>query len=356
MNKKNLFVLSVFFVVLLIISVLTPVYANEKPVTLTLAEYKTPDDLTGRHVSILKEEIENKTNGKVQIKIYWAESLIKGKEILRGVEDGIADIGNLNPNYYPNQLLIGSVFNVIPRGPVKYESQMEIYKNVMEQVPGWEEEFLSHNQLPFYIFALSDKAICSTKKMESLEDFKNQKMRAASRWLLDMMAYAGATPVSVPWGDCYMALQTGTIDSVLTNLDSLHYAKLNEVAKNILLLEGLWAKPAVFYTINLDRWNSLSEEIQGQIMEALEVTSERYEKLYNDEWNKVLEEVYDMGCIVHTMSRDDMNAWTSSSAVDKIQAQWVEEMKEKGFENAEEILEQIKSIVDDVVKKEELKS
>lgn len=354
MNKKIWFSLSVIIVISLIASVLLPVSANEKPITLTLAEYKTPDDLTGRHVSILKEEIEEKTNGKVQIKIYWAESLIKGKEILRGVEDGIADIGNVNPNYYPNQLLIGSVFNVIPRGPVKYESQMEIYDNVMEQVPGWEEEFVSHNQLPFYIFALSDKAICSTKKMESLEDFKNQKMRAASRWLLDMMASAGATPVSVPWGDCYMALQTGTIDSVLTNLDSLHYAKLNEVAKNILLLEGLWAKPAVFYTINLDSWNSLSEEIQGQIMEALEVTSERYNKLYNDEWDKVLEEVYAMGCIVNTMSKEDMNAWTSSSAVDKIQAQWVEEMKEKGFENAEEILEQIKGIVEDVVKKEEL--
>jgi TRAP-type C4-dicarboxylate transport system substrate-binding protein len=354
MNKNNLFVLCVFFVIVLITSLLTPVYANEKPVTLTLAEYKTPDDLTGRHVSILKEEIEEKTNGKVQIKIYWAESLLKGKEILRGVEDGVADIGNINPNYYPNQLLIGSVFNVIPRGPVKYESQMEIYDNVMGQVPGWEEEFLSHNQLPFYIFALSDKAICSTKPIESLEDFERQKMRAASRWLLDMMSSAGATPVSVPWGDCYMALQTGTIDSVLTNLDSLHYAKLNEVAKHILLLEGLWSKPAVFYTINLDTWKDLSEEIQGQIMEALEVTSERYAKLYDDEWNKVLEEVHDMGCIVNTMPREDMNAWTSSSAVDKIQTQWVEEMKEQGFGNAEEILEQIKKIVEEVVKKEEL--
>lgn len=353
MNKKKIFVFSVIFAILIVTSMLMPIYADEKPITLTVADYKNPSDLTGKGLLVLQEEIEKKTNGMVKLKIYWSESLLKGKEILRGVEDGVADMGNVNPNYYPNQLPIGGVFNVIPRGPAKYESQLMIYKKVMEEVPAWKEEFFAHNQIPIYIFAMSDKAICSTKKMESLDDFKNQKMRAASRWLLKMIEGAGATPVSVPWGDCYMALQTGTIDSVLTNLGSLHHAKLDEVAQDILLLPGLWAKPAVFYTINTDVWNSLSEEIQEQIKEAIESTNVRYSELYAEDWSTCISETKEMGCRVNSLSKDDMNKWTNMSVVDEIQAQWVEEMEKQGFEEAKEILEKIKNIVADVVETEE---
>ena len=352
-NKLMIFVFSLF-ITALAVSLIMPVCAAEKPIVLTLAEYKTPSDLTGKGALILQEEIADKTNGKVNLKIYWAGSLIKGKEILRGVEDGVADMGNVNPNYYPNQLPIGGVYNIIPRGPAEYESQMEIYETVMEEIPEWKEEFLAHNQLPIYPYAMSAKAICSTKPLASLDDFENQKMRSAARWLLDMMEAAGGTPVSVPWGDCYMALQTGTIDAVLTNLGSLHHAKLDEVASNILLIDRLWAKPAVFYTINLDSWNKLSEEIQGQIMEAMETTAVRYKELYDADWDECIKEVEEMGCVVNTMSTEDMEKWVNLPIVGEIQAQWVKEMEKQGMENASEILEKIKSIVTEVVKKEEM--
>jgi len=353
-KNKSLIFGNFLFVTILVVSLIMPVCAAEKTITLTLAEYNTPSSLAGRGGIVLQEEIAEKTGGRVNLKIYWAGSLLKGKEVLRGVEDGISDMGSINPNYYPNQLLIGGVFNVIPRGPSEYESQMMIYKNVMEQVPEWKAEFLAHNQLPLYIFALSAKAICSTKPLVSLEDFKNKKMRSAARWLLDMMEAAGGTPVSVPWADCYMALQTGTVDAVLTNLGSIHSAKLDEVAPNILLIDSLWAKPATFYTINIDTWNKLPEDIQGQIMEALKSTATRYSELYNAEWNDCIKEIKEMGCVVNPMTTEDMEEWVNLPVVGEIQAQWVKEMEDQGMENADEILEKIKSIVEEVLEKEEM--
>jgi len=352
-NKSIIFGI-LLFVTILAVSLIMPVCAAEKTIILTLAEYNTPSSLAGRGAIVLQEEIAEKTGGRVNLKIYWGGSLLKGKEVLRGVEEGVSDMGNINPNYYPNQLLVGGVFNVIPRGPSEYESQMMIYKNVMEQVPEWKAEFLAHNQLPLYTFALSAKAICSTKPLASLGDFENKKMRSAARWLLDMMEAAGGTPVSVPWGDCYMALQTGTIDAVLINLGSLHNAKLDEVAPNILLIDRLWAKPACFYTINVDTWNKLPEDIQGQIMEALKSTAARYSELYSVEWNNCVEEVEEMGCVVNSMTTEDMEEWVNLPVVGEIQAQWVKEIEDKGMKNAREILEKIKSIVEEVVEKEEM--
>jgi len=347
-NKSIIFRVFLFMTILTVLLVMS-VCAAEKPITLTLAEYGTPSELSGKGALILQEEIAEKTNGRVNLKIYWAGSLLKGKEILRGIEDGVVDMGKVNPSYYPNQLPISLVFSVFPKGPAEYESQMRIYKNVMEQVPEWKAEFLAHNQLPIYIFAHSDKAIYSTKPLTSLEDFKNKKMRASGRWVLKMMGAAGGTPVSVPWSDCYMALQTGTIDAVLTNLGSLHHAKMDEVAQNVLLVKSYWVKPAVFYTINLDIWNKLPEDIQGQMMEAMESTSARYGEAYATEWNTCVEEIKEMGCVVNSMSTEDLDKWVSLPVVGEIQAQWVKEMEEQGMKNAGEILEKIKGIVKEEV-------
>ncbi|MBA7536569.1 Solute-binding protein [subsurface metagenome] len=354
MNQKRFFGLCILCTIFLMTFLIIPTYANEDPITLTFADYQNPNELGGRYLSFFKEELENKTDGKVQLKIFWTGSLLTGKEILRGIEDGVADMGIINANYYPNQLPIGGMFAVVVRGPVTFEAQINAYQRAMEEVQGWKEEFLSHNQLPLSIYCYIDKAVFSTKPTSSLADFKGQKMRASSRWVLDLMASVDATPVSVPWADCYMALQTGTIDSVLTNLDGMYNTKLFEVAPNILLLDGLWVKTPLICTINIDVWNSLSKEIQGQIMEAFEATFYRYKEIWVAETERIIEGLNKEGCVVNTMPMEDMEKWLTSPAVDEIQATWDEMMKGQGFENAEEILEKVKNIVDEVIENEAL--
>jgi len=345
MIKSRLINFSIFlFVIILTLSLVMPVYANEQLITLTLAEFSGPISLAGRGVTILQEEIAKKTNGKVELKIYWAGSLLKGKEVLRGVEDGVVDMGAINANYYPNQMPVGGVFNVLPAGPFGYEAQRTYYKNIMKQVPEMEAEYLEHNQLPLFLLTLQNIAICSTKPLVSLEDLKNKKIRSSSRWILNMFRDLGATPVSVPWGDLYMALQTGTIDAAMTNFDSLHDAKLDEVAQNLLLFENFPAKPAIVYTVNLDVWNNLSEDIQGQIMQATEATALSFSKLYDAEWEKCIKEAKEMGCVVNFISKADWEKWKNLPAIDENQVQWVKEMEDQGSKNAEEILEKIKNI------------
>lgn len=355
MGKNKSIIFWVFlFVTILGVFLVISVSAAEKPIILRYAEFEVPADLAGKLAIMLQEEIAKKTDGRVNLEIYWAGSLLKGEEILKGVEEGVVDMGNINPNFYPNQLPLSQAFNVIFRGPSDYKSQMMVYEKVMEQVPEWKDEFLARNQLPLYKFVKSGKAICSSKPLTSLEDFKNKKMRCSSRWILAMIGAGGATPVSVPWRDCYMALQTGTIDAVLTNFDSMVANKLVECAKNILLVDRLWSKGAFFITINLDTWNKLPEDIQSQIMEALDSTTASYSKLVPAIWNTCIEECEKMGCVINTMPTEDMEEWLSSPVVEEMEAQWIKEVEDKGIGNASKILEKIKSIVAEVVEKGEM--
>jgi len=342
----------ILFVSILIVTYITTVFATEKPITLTLAVYDNSIGLAGQHYTILQEEIEKKTNGRVNVKIYWSSSLLKGKEMLRGVADGTVDMAVINPNYYPNQLPMNGAYAIIPMGPDKYKYKSWVFNTGIERISEIRAEFTKNNQVPIYTFVLLPKIATSTKPIASLEDFKGKKIRAASRWLLEMLGGSGAVPVSVPWSDCYMALQTGTIDAVLTNLDGIHNSKLDEIGKNIYLCPQIWNSSAFTITMNTDTWNKLPNDIQEQIIEAKNWTSIRYGEAFEKEWNRIVAEQKEMGCVINKMTPEEAEIWGNLPAIEDVEAKWIKETEKRGVENAAVILRQIKEIVAEGVKRE----
>jgi TRAP-type C4-dicarboxylate transport system substrate-binding protein len=353
MIKSKLKISSIIlFALVLIVSCIITVFATEKPITLTLAEYDTPIGLAGEGVKILQEEIAEKTNGRVELTIYWGGSLLKGKEILRGVADGVADMGHINPNYYPNQLPMNGVYAVIPQGPDKFVNQAWIFNTCMEQIPELKAEFIANNQIPIYLYGVLSKTITSTKPITCLADYKDKKIRASNRWALSMLEAAGAVPVSVPWSDCFMALQTGTIDAVYTNLDAIHRVKMDEIAPHIFACRSLWSGTQFIFTINLNTWNKLPEDIQGQIMDATKSSAIRYGEAYDKEWKKCIAEQKEMGCVVNVITPEDVEKWASMPVIEELQAKWVKESGDRGVKNAGELLKQIKEIVKQGIERE----
>jgi len=349
MKKIIVILLMVLFVLVSIISI----YAAEKTYELTLADSTAPVGLRGNGVKLFLEEVEKYTNGKVKINVYWGESLLKAKEILKGVKEGVVDMGYINPNYYPKQLLVIGSFAIHPRGPVKFSNAYKAIEKCFEEIPELNQELESLNQKVLYINTVLPIAIVSTKPFISFEDFKDKRIRAASKWYLAQLKGAGAIPVSIPWGDCYMALQTGTIDGVYTNLDGAHRTKLDEPASNIFTMREIWVATAMLYTINIDKWNSLPVDIQEQLLEAGRSASLRFSELYDAEWDKIVNEQKELGYKVTAASSEDIQKWMSMPVIDQMKEDWIKEAKENGIENAKEIVERTSEIFADAVEKEE---
>ena len=55
-------------------------------------------------------EIEEASEGKISFELFYAGSLLPGDQVLGGVADGLADIGQITPTFYPDQLPIASWF------------------------------------------------------------------------------------------------------------------------------------------------------------------------------------------------------------------------------------------------------
>jgi len=357
MFKKNRKIYS-GIVLVLIFSILLGInaIAAEKPIVLKLADTTAPVGLRGNGTLFFIEEIEKHTSGKVKIEPYWGSSLLKGKEILKGIQDRVVDMGFVLPEYYSKEMPIHSIFNLFPQGPIDFNIAYELYFKLFEEVPEFTAELESFNQKLVYLNMQLPMAVICTKPFTSFEDFKGKKIRASSRWVLGMLKGTGAVPVSVPWGDLYMALSTGSIDGVATNLDGEHRTKLDEPAPNVFTMREVWMATPLMYTINLDVWNSLSKDIQDGLMAAGKAASKRFAELYTNEFERVTSEQKEQGCIVTPASKEDIEKWVNMNIIAEQQEQWVKEAEEIGIKDAAQIMERAKELIDEAIEKEKTKS
>jgi TRAP-type C4-dicarboxylate transport system substrate-binding protein len=326
--------------------------AASKKFTLTFATNTAPVDYRGTVEKLWIEEIEKHTKGMVKIQPYWGESLLKGKEILKGVQDNVTNFGQVNINYYPKRLLTNSAIVLFQEGPQKFENILWIYHKMYNEIPAMNGEFEKFNQKPIFAYTVLPTATCFTQPVKTLDDFKGKRIRAASRWALAVLKGTGATPVSVPWGDCYMALQTKSIEGVYTNYDSLHRTKLYEPAPYVYVTKQLWMPTPYLININLSTWKKLPKDIQDQISQAGKAAENRVADLYAKWFDKIVQEERKLGCTVTIATDKEIDQWTSMPEVKQIQDQWLTEVKKAGLKDAEKVLRQVEEIVKAGIRKE----
>jgi C4-dicarboxylate-binding protein DctP len=110
------------------------------------------------------------------------------------------------------------------------------------------------------------------KPLVKPKDFAHTKIRGASPLLNSALRAVGASPVTLGGAEVYQALQTGMIDGSLTTLRSIYMRRFYEV-NNWVTVSPLF--PAfMMLTVNLDWWNSLSEE-NRQIINRVSLSTER---------------------------------------------------------------------------------
>lgn len=347
LRKVNLVVI---FVLILSMFFVSNVLA--KTITLTLSETDPPTSIVGVYVNTIKNEIETRTEGQVKVDVYWAESLLTGKENLKGVKDGVVDIGKVVPTHFPEELFVYGIFNIFPCGPTKFENIYEIITRAHEEIPYLNEEFTAQNQKVLGFRLMMPSSVFSTEPFTSFEDFKGKRIRAASRWWLAFLKGAGAIPVYLPYGDCYMALETGNIEGVYTNVDALFRTKMHEPAPNIFLTRELWTPTPTVYTINMEKWDSLPDNIKKDIEDSFEAVIGIFAEAYDNEWENIVSQLEEGGQVVTMATKEDIQKWVSMPIIEESQAQWISEAEDFGIDNAEEIVNRMKVLIQQGIDKE----
>jgi TRAP-type transport system periplasmic protein len=203
-------------------------------IKLKLADYGAPGDDMVNGVNWHEwwaGKVKERTNGKVQIDVYHAESLCKAADSLNALDAGIADIVHLPIPVFPERF---PLTNFLSDSAVCYGNG-KLTSNVIKNLlaAGGMKEFEAYSPIYFSRNPVSGASTLYTtkKRVAQLADLKGMKIRARGTPTTALLNAMGATPVTIATADLYMSADRGLIDGLITPPAFFDTAKLYEVLK-----------------------------------------------------------------------------------------------------------------------------
>ncbi|MBS1199955.1 MAG: C4-dicarboxylate transporter [Proteobacteria bacterium] len=165
----------------------------------------------GTGANQLAEMIERCSAGRLKIKVYGANELVPAFEVFDAVSSGTAEMGHGAAYYWKGKIGSASFFSAVPFGLTTQEINGWFYYGGGLEL--WKEAYA-----PFGVIPMpggnsgTQMGGWFRKEIKSVDDLKGLKMRIPGI-AGEVLQRAGGTPVTLPGGEIFTALETGAIDA-----------------------------------------------------------------------------------------------------------------------------------------------
>ena len=277
-----------------------------------------------------KNGVAKRTNGEIEVQIYWANSLVHAKEALEAVQVGTADMADLAVAYFSDKiklLQVGTLpFSV--SDPVKArEGGMRLLREVPEALA----ELTKFGHVFVGMTATAEYHLNSREPIPDLAALKGKKVGTFGRIAPKAIQAGGAVSVSTTGGEVYEALQRKTIDARIMSFETVQRFKTYEVAKYVNTIAMGCIAGVTPFTINKDKWDSLSKEHQKILLEEGERVGVWEAKAMRDDDVKFQNFLKSQGVKIIEFSRSDREKWKNSPGVKQIAGDWVKSVEALGL-------------------------
>jgi len=327
MTKKMLFLPLCIIALVLMIGPFSS--ATAKTANLNLANFFPASHFM--NTKIIKqwiEEVEKVSEGQVKITSFPGQTLLKAPETYDGVVSGTSDIGVGAFAYTRGRFPVMEGFEL----PGIYfgsctATNMTAWDGYKKLMP---KELADTKVLWFY--AVGPGSLYTKGEVKSLEDLKGLRIRATGLTAKSIEAL-GATPVAMPMPDSYEALSKGVVEGIIGPPEILKGWKLADVTKYITIVPPVYN--GVHYCVmNLDKWNSLPENVRAAIDGVNEKFIETAGKIWDSEMKTggidyALEQGLKMGKL------SDADNAKANELIKPILDDYVKRMNEKGLAGQE---------------------
>lgn len=240
--------------------------ASDEVFELTMVSFLQPTTVQGTAITWFLEELEARTDGRVQVETFWAESLIPGVEIATALGDGRADFGNVTYAYTPDAFPIKTIVE-IPFLSDNMSAYLAANNAMYQQNEDFRSEWESKGIRVLSFVPVPPAVTGCPEPCTDIEWFAGKSVRTSGSTTLIFDAI-GADPQAFPVPEVYEAMQRGLIDAYSgLILDVIAPLSLQEVGPNLVDM-GIGQYASSTWTISLDTYNSLPADIQ-QIIDEL---------------------------------------------------------------------------------------
>lgn len=257
------------------------------------------------------DEVKRRTDGEVEIKIFWSEALGKAAENLSLMQKGAIEMGAMSPAYFPTQLPFHTAPNSIPMTMDTVTQANVLMKRLVAEVPAIEAEAKANGVRTLFFHHLNPYLLVSKEPLVNLESVKGKKIRTWGSDMPRMAQAAGMIPVTLSLPEIYEGISRGVVDAAPFSVDLVMTYKIYEAAKNISEIT-LWLGPSWGVWIGEPAWQKLSEKQQKVMLEVSAEANQRDMVATIAAEKAAREELKKRGVVFHPFAEADRQKWKDS--------------------------------------------
>lgn len=268
-------------------------------------------------------------NYKIEWNMAHSGQIVKPRGELEGVELGLGDIGDVTTPFHLDRVPLYRLAYVTPFTTKDPALLTAVHKTLQNKFPQFDQSWRVLNQLQVGMTAVVDNyLLISSTPMKKLSDIKGKKIGAAGP-NLPWVTPIGAAGVQADLVTAYNSLSTGIYSGMIIWMQVSGAFKLCEPAP-FALDAGLGAASIHSLNFNLDKWNSLPDEVKQALTGA------------GGAWNKMqIDRLVggtaamrqrcekDFGMQYTRMDPQERLKWAKS--MPNLAKQWAKEMNDKGL-------------------------
>lgn len=306
-------------------------------VSIKIAGYQPDDHPSTQALYKFAEDVKEKTDGRIDAKVYPASQLGDYITIYKEIMSGTIEMGLITT---PSETDPRLDLLLTPYMATTYDKVAEVYDKgsfVMKKMQAFNNE---QGVQMLGVHANGFAGIGTTEEVENLTDPEADKdllLRTALGSIYsEPMKDIGFRVMTIPFADLSSALQTGTVDGWSGGEASLNYFGFRDIIKYFYTTNDFFNADA-FY-INKELWDSFSEEdqqvIQGAADELSKTSFETAEE-YDQDYRNQLE---DEGIEVIELSDEEVEG-LAKTVREKTYPKLKEAMGEDLIEGLQEFLD-----------------
>lgn len=287
---------------------------TQKPkYTFRLAEAHPPDYPTTMGDKKFAELVNERSKGRIQIKVFDSGQLGDEKSVVQQIQMGSLEFTRVSTG---NLAEFNKAFGVFSL-PYIFNDDAHVWRYLDSESGKQMLASLDKSKMVGLAYYSSGSRSFYTKNpVKSPEDLKGMKIRVIQNAInIDLMKAFGVSATPMAYGEVFSALQTGVIDGAENNAPSYLTANHNQAVKNYVL-DSHQRVPEVLMMSKLTS-DKLSEEDRALIKQAAQ-DSVAYQK---EQWNKyekdAMDKLVQSGVVVTEVK--DVKPWqdAAKSVVDK---------------------------------------
>jgi len=324
--KKILIIL----VAVILVSGLSAPAPAQQPIKLKFAHNYPPPTALGKAHTNWAQKIMKDTNGRVEITVFGAGSLInKPEEFYDATVGGVTDMAYGQLNQAMEHFALDTALPLAgldwPQPWPNVNVRMRVYNELRQKFPIMQEK--QKDIVVLYDVTMAPSIFHSPKKIvRTPNDIKGLRV-AATGWQVTLADVLGAKPAGIPGPDRYLALERGVIDGSWDLYAGMFAMKIYEVTNNFL--EADFGDSSGIAIMNRDKFNSLPPDIQKIFLDNREFAQQDWLRMAIEETKMGRDAITKRGGNFITLTPEEIKLWRD--ALIPLREEWIKRQEAKGW-------------------------